>query len=514
LQQRIDLTPALNRIRADTPDGFEDFYNLIHAKALPKHARREWVDPIYAPGAGRNFLDEAFRGSTKTTTRVTFVAYKVGLYPERANMIIQVSDESAKENSDGIGAIIAHNKMWKVCFPNVAPDPDSAWGAAGYNVKRIDMDYGDWQRKVAKRSGPSFVGYGRTARGIIGKHPDGVLVIDDIDDENTTASDRERNKTQTLLKGTIFPTRTDTTLTLAEGTPWTFNDAIAYMKSTGEFRCSRIPIYADYGLPTQRPMWPEKFPEEEIQRLRRLVGELEFARMFLLDLEAATGKTLKKEWLHEYPFEEIDKKWPVFMGVDYATTDEKVIAKAKGKDYFCIAVGVGLPGGGVVVTDGLRTHVSEGEAINLVRSWGMNYPTLQLVAMEIHGGGAGFYDSVLHQTRLPLVKATAYKKLDPTLPSAGDKGAKFQRQMAPIFQFTRAKISTAENEFLTEFKNEWLRWPLAEHDDTLDAVYYMLWAAKMSGYLEFPDQKPIREENWMVPRKKTMNPFAHQNRRG
>jgi hypothetical protein len=341
---------------------------------LPPHARK-WVNAIYsARKKGKGVVIEAFRGSTKTTTLTTFVAYRIGLEPQRANLIIQVGDDIATDNAAQVADVIENNPMWKVIFPHVVPDKKKGWSAGGYEVMASEdtMTYGEWSRLNAKRKDPTLIGLGRTSRAIIGKHPDGVLLIDDIDDENTTSSEREKVKTQRILTGTIFPTMSPgETWVIDIGTPWTTNDTIAYMKSTGEFEHCATPVYDKNG----DSVWPEKFSVEEIERLRRLSGELEFARMFLLDLEAAKGIELKREWLHEYPAETIRPSWPVVIGVDYASTADK-LKDRKERDYFALAIGRLLPGGGVVIVDGFRGHVSQGEALELTRSWASTYPSI------------------------------------------------------------------------------------------------------------------------------------------
>jgi phage terminase large subunit-like protein len=50
--------------------------------------------------------------------------------------------------------------------------------------------------------------------------------------------------------------------------------------------------------------------------------------------------------------------------------------------------------------------------------------------------------------------------------------------MAPLFEFSRAWVSDAPTPFLQAFESEWLLFPNAEHDDTLDAVYWMLSVAQ------------------------------------
>jgi hypothetical protein len=49
--------------------------------------------------------------------------------------------------------------------------------------------------------------------------------------------------------------------------------------------------------------------------------------------------------------------------------------------------------------------------------------------------------------------------------------------MAPKFQYAQAWVADVETPFLRSFRDEWLRWPYGGHDDTLDAVYWMLMAS-------------------------------------
>lgn len=487
----------IEKAREDSSLGFETFYTLVHGRDLPVHAR-EWIDGVYAARKkGKGVVIEAFRGSTKTTTlTVTFAVFRIGQEPHTSNLLIQVGEDSAHDNSSLIADIIENNPAWKAIFPHVVPDKSKGWGANGYEVMRSDIGYAEWRRMNSARHEPTFLGLGRTSRSIIGKHPTGVLIIDDIDDENTTRSDRELSKTLSLLKGTIFPTMVpDKTWTIFVGTPWVNNDTIGYAKSTGEFLKFKTPVFDG----EDKPVWPEKFDEKEIEKQRRLAGELEFARMFLLDLTAAEGVNLKREWLHDYPYIEIGDSWPVVMGVDYASTADKL--KDKDRDYFALAVGRLIPGGGVVLVDGIRGRVSQGEAEALVRSWAANYPTTALIVIEKLGKGEEFYYQLLSNTRMPIFPATAGNK---------SKGERFQKQMAPLFQFSRAWISNAASSFLNRFRKEWVQWPLCDHDDVLDATYYMILGATQMGNLALPaEPKGGGPSNWLHPKKKKENPYRY-----
>jgi hypothetical protein len=204
---------------------------------------------------------------------------------------------------------------------------------------------------------------------------------------------------------------------------------------------------------------------EEIEKLRKTTGEVEFARMFLLDLEAASGVHLRREWLGGYPRDKIDSNWPVVMGVDYASTADKLVGGRR--DYFAVAIGRALPGGaGMVLEDGYRGQVSQGEAEAKLKDLARAYPTTQLIGVEAVGKGEEFFHLMLRTSRLP-VRAVR--------PGRQSKGERFERGMAPLFEFHRAWVAEVDTPFLRAFRQEWVRWPHGDHDDTLDAVYWMLY---------------------------------------
>ena len=495
LLDRIKRNDLAEKAREDSVDGFAAFYEVIWSRPLPQHAR-EWVEAMHsAKKKGKGIVIEAFRGSTKTTTvTITWVAWRWGLKPELSNLLIQVGDDIARDNPSQIADIVANNPGWKEVYPNIVPDEKAGWGSSGYEVKISNMNYGEWRKLRSKMGGkdPGLIGLGYKSRAIIGKHPTGILLVDDIHDENNTASMKELDKVLKILTGTILPTITPGMWVVIIGTPWVKNDVLGYLKATGQFENISTPVWDKEEV----PVWPEKFNEEEIQKQKELAGSIEFARMFLLDLEAASGIHLKREWLHTFPHKDIDTTWPVVMGVDYASTaDEKTGTE---RDYFTIAVGRAIPGGrGVVLVDGFRGRISQGEAQERLKSMAAMYPTTQLVAIESVGKGEEFMHLMMRTSRLPIVAVT---------PGRMKKGRRFEREMAPLFEFNRAFLTDIEIPFIKHFRREWVQWPLEEHDDCLDAVYWMLYVGiphMMS--TEIADVK----EKMRGVRKRKEKPFAH-----
>lgn len=474
----------------DTPDAFAAFYELVFGLPLPPHARA-WVDFTYAAREReKGVLIKAFRGSTKTTTlTIAFVAWRMGLEPHKANLLIQVGDDIAADNTAQIADIVAHNPGWKLVFPSVIPDEGRGWGAGGYEIKRADLDYPKWRELCARRKDPSLLGAGYKSGEIIGKHPDGVLIVDDIHNEINTASERELATVRNILTGTIFPTATEETWQVFVGTPWIPNDVLAYIEATGEFEMMSTPVMVD-GEPT----WPEKFPLSEIAKRRALSGEVEFARMFLLDLEAMKGLNLKREWLHEYPSAQVRASWPVIFGIDYASTQDKL--KDKERDFFSLAIYRAIPGGGLVLVDGYRGRISKGEALDVVMSyWGV-YPTLVKMGVENIGKGEEFYNDLALMNDAngrvpPLIPITHGKR---------GKGERFENWLAPRFQHSRIWISDAPTPWLLSFSGQWLGWPNVQHDDDLDAAY--MGAAAGEGYM------PAKSDRSIFGKVKMPNPFA------
>jgi len=494
----------LEKVYSDSVGGYIIFYTYIHEEPPPLHVI-DWIKQLYAARKdNKGIICEAFRGSTKTTTFSTFLAYRIGLEPHKSSLIIQVSDVSARKTAKAVADIIENNAGWKEFFPQVIPDKELGWSESGYEVKVSEdaMPYSDWRRLNSKRRDPTFVGLGRTSNAIIGRHPDGVLLIDDLDDENTTRSARELEKTHDLIQGTIFPTIVpNETWVVFVGTPWNYKDTLNYVKSTGEFHKIWTPVKKDDEL-----AWPEVFNEKEIQRQRNLTTEVQFARMFMLDLEAAKGQVLKREWITEYPHENIRYDWPVYMGIDYASTHDQ-LKVGQERDYCAICWGVVTPNQTLVLVDGIMQKLSQAEAETLVVSTVGMLPYLQTIGVEAIGKGEEFWTLLRRApTFMPLMPIPSHKG------EARSKGGRFEKVLGRMFQFGRIMVSDAYTEFINDFINQWISWDGTEieHDDALDAVYMMAKAAE--GRIAVPIVQPSGPISPLFgQRMKKVNPWSKLN---
>ncbi len=462
IRNRLDALKIL-AVGEDSPRSFAAYYELVYRVIPPPFVIPEWIEPLYeARQNGKGIVIEAFRGSTKTTTlTIAFITYRIGKEPHRANLLIQVGDDTAMDTTQQISDIIENNPGFRVVFPDVVPDKERGWGAGGYEVKRSSMGYSAWRDSNAKRRDPTLLGVSYKSRGIIGRHPDGVLVVDDIHDENNTVSERELATVRRILTGTIFPTTNPDTWKIFVGTPWVENDALQYVASTGEYDKVSTPVYRDNGSGKEYT-WTEKFDEKEVLVKQNEAGSIEFARMFLLDLTASKNKIYKYQL---YPASEIRFTWPIVAGVDYAGTMDPAKNKTGKNDYFAIAYVAKLPGGGAVVVDGVLAHCTQAEAEGYVVGGQNMYPNYITAVVEGDGKGEEFIQVA---RRNPGIKITPLK--------TGGKGkqSRLITQMAPWLESGMVRISDAETPYLRELRKELDMPESARYDDAKDSLYWAL----------------------------------------
>jgi len=467
---RRDTLIAIAR-KEDNEVGFSAFYEIVVGEKMPWHCY-EWIKAYYkARNSGRGIVIKAFRGSRKTTVMTILnTVWRIGREPTKTNLLIQVGDDIAMDNSRQIGDIIENNIGFREVFPYVRPDPDAGWGAGGYTVKRVDINYNEWRRMMVGVKDPTFIGLGYKSREIIGKHPTGELVIDDINDENNTSSKKELRNVLRILQDTIFPTIMAETMVTIIGTPWVEDDVINYVASTGNFDVENMPAYVVVGddvveddvveLWGQRVklMWKEGMSAQRLVDMRNLVGERGFARMYQLELRKM-GSGFK---YYDYPAASTRYDWEVIGGVDYAGVGNIYRNLEEKNDYFALCYLAKLPDGGAVVIDGVLERCTQAEAEAYVIRGQNLYPNWRYAVIETDGSGEQLFQILRRHPGLKLI---------PTRTKGRSKADRFNMGMAPWLENGMVKISDAETPFLAELRRELESYPNSEHDDAMDALY-------------------------------------------
>jgi len=118
-------------------------------------------------------------------------------------------------------------------------------------------------------------GYGTRVRGA---HPVYIVVDDSLNDE-TVYSDLVRGKQIEYFHTAIANMVTPDGQIIVVGTPFHVADLYGDLSENPEYHFARFPALNPEG----RPLWPERYSEEQLRRKKREIGEIRFAREFMVD---------------------------------------------------------------------------------------------------------------------------------------------------------------------------------------------------------------------------------------
>lgn len=492
-----------------TVAGFRVFYKAIYLRPLPEVDEATAREFVWAYTNRKGVMLEGWRGKGKTTFLTAFGAYVVGARPVGSTALVRINDKAAQKMGNTIAEIIETNPGWGGIFGHVVPDKEAGWSAEnGYHVKDMRVvekeGYNKWLQLCFADHGsePSLACGGVESGIIIGMHPSNGMWFDDLHDEGNTRSRAEMDEIVAILEGNIISTWFGMGGSPALGvacTPWSENDAYVRMMKTGLFRKVSIPIFVKEGqIPPEHPvrgLWEENAKEHTVFfepygcnviltapkefGLEKVLecyyaNPARFGQMYLLDLSTLKGLTLKRQWLSEFPASKMSDLWPVYFGIDFASTSDQL--KQGNTDYFALAMGRAIPGGGVVAFGGFRGRLPTNEALSKVEALAAIYNPV-VIGVEKWGKGEEFKNQLIYSTMLPIVP----------LPLAGapvrSKGQRFETGLGSSFSNNRMWIADVQDDFLKVFVDEWASWDgttqksRTGHDDTLDAMFWLMTVA-------------------------------------
>jgi hypothetical protein len=473
----------------DSPEAFIAFYMYITRGRMPRHAKT-WVYKIYEDKAiDMASLIFAFRGSWKTTTiSQLFTAYRIGKEPWKANLILQNNDDSAQKTALAISEVIDINPRWKDIFPNVVPNKRKGWGAMGYWVVDTEMDTNEWVERTSVSRDPSLLGLGISSGSVIGKHPTGILLVDDIHDEDNTVSDTQRDYIVKVLTDTVFPMKiTDVnqeegkrlkTWLIAVGTPWHEMDAYHYMKETGEFGFIDSPlltpvnegdedaVYFDHKklVGWYRIMW-DHYDQKSVTAEYNFSGHRGFWRMYLLSLIGASDLGLPFMSFPAEKVKEISENHSLIAcgGVDYASMIEIRGKKVdpRNRSLFALAYGYILPTRVFVVTGGIIGHYTQLKAEGHVEKVQAMHTHYRTTGVEMNGKGEEFYAVLSRKPELDLLPYWTGKK---------EKPERLESELGPWLEMGKIMISDEDSVFLNFLRKALWEFPHGNLD-IIDAVF-------------------------------------------
>jgi len=483
----------------DTPESFFAYCELLDGEEPPAHTQRQVRKMYEDHERGTGTVNLAFRGSRKTTYfGVKFIAFRVGKEPNKTNVAIGANDDSPEKVMNSVSVIIESHPEWKRCFPNVVPDKGRGWSVNGYYVMDTSVLYEEWVKRQASTVDPTLVGGGYNSTRINGKHPTGVLYIDDYHDVNNNSDlqrkDAVKKLTTVILKTVIRIKDKLSTWSLGIGVPWATDDAYATMVNAG-YGLITTPamrraaegeegaVYIDGFNPaigvTYEDIkgwwiltWPEIFGVNAIIQ-ERSFGKSEFWQMIMLDLAtASTGKLI----YHEMPARDIDPAWPHLGGCDPTTFSESIADKKS--SHFALGYGAKRPTGGLVIVDGVVEQCTMLQAENYIFSAQNRFVNWLYTAVENVGVGKVFIQSLRRNALLRIIASGLKGISDARVRSKKDR---WLIDAAPLFEDGSVLLSDADTPYLNAARRLMNHFfDLSEHDpafDVGDSIYHIIKAA-------------------------------------
>lgn len=210
---------------------------------------------------------------------VGHLLWRLGKDPNAAFGIMCNSERMAAKILRSIKAYISESLELKDVFPKLCPGDQ--WSESSISVARDTF-----------RKDPSVQAISLRGK-FVGARLDG-LVLDDIDNVDTTMSQGAREDTEKRVRTQAISRLTEVGWAIAIGNVWHENDLMHRLAGTG-WRQLRFPVMDER---TGESNDPEKFPLERIYAIRdEDQGPIEFQRLYMLKARIDGEQRFKLEWI-------------------------------------------------------------------------------------------------------------------------------------------------------------------------------------------------------------------------
>lgn len=216
----------------------------------------------------REMLLLVFRDAGKSSLVGLFCAWLLMRDPNKRILVIAADDQLARKMVRNVKQIIESHPFTQHLVP---PKGARQWGAGQFTVRR----------SRALRD-PSMLAKGLGAN-ITGSRAD-IIICDDVEVPRTANTARKREELRQRLREISY-VLTPKGAQIYVGTPHARDSLYAERGPEGAppflagFARLKLPIYT----PDGQSRWPERFPPEEIEKIRRHAGPAKFASQMLLE---------------------------------------------------------------------------------------------------------------------------------------------------------------------------------------------------------------------------------------
>lgn len=428
--------------------------DIIAPSCIPpmqlKEFHKEWIE-LFNKNRFVSLL--APRGSGKTQAVGAYIIWKIVTNPKIKILVVTINQEMA----DNIMAFIQRHLEG--------------------NEKLIEVfgeqkGYSDWSRSTLRVLGagnqkdPTLKVLGITAS-MVGGHHD-IIILDDIMDSNNSRTENRRREVIRQFESTMMPMLLPPNgKVLSIATRWHENDISAYLQKIPDFasRIYRAILkYPEENNGLAEVLWPERFPYEELIKIKERYGSLAFEMQYQNNIVSLADSPIKGEWVDRAiaDYQVPEPEYEVYMGVDFASKGEE-------SDYFVIVI-IAVKDAKVYVFDALRTKASLFRQFELIKSYDTKWQPIR-IGIEQAAQQKMIVDQLIESTTLPIIPIKSS--------IVNDRMSRIQR-LSVLFETGRIFMNS-ENEAVRILSDEAKIFPHGSNDDLLDGLSF---AIQASQYME------------------------------
>lgn len=399
-----------------------------------------------------------------TSVLVYAMLWHIGRNPLSSNGIISVSSRIAEDRLRMIRGTLVDNPRFANVFPYTVLDvrngiPNTQ---TELTVKSIEnnMPYKNWRRLVERYGSakdPTLVVGGMGGRGV-GRRFSGILMLDDIIDEADLTDDAQEKAMRYVMQ-TVVPSVKDTGRIINIGTRWMVNDVPERLSNNPSWHTIEMQAMRQDENGDWLSYWPEVWPIERLEAKRREINnDAIFNIMYMNDPSAMTSSLFTIADLSR----DLPSPVPPLRRI-YITTDQ-AISMSKRADYnVYMAVGVDADNN-YYILDMVRFKGDPETQLTMLSNF---YDRVQTANNRPPDGV--LFENIAMQSQFVYLLNRAHPHI-PTYTHSpkGDKSVRAQ----PVSRAAKAGklfINKRMPDY-PELVSEWLNFPLAKHDDTLDPV--------------------------------------------
>lgn len=250
-------------------------------KAFPHH--QEWVSALdcLTPKAPHLAII-CPRDHAKTEWMAKMhSAYAIGRNPNIHVGLIAHAAERANTLSLAVRDVVSRSPEYKEVFPEVSPDMVKGWARNKWYVQREDV--GDKE--------PTFLASGAFGP-VLGSRFD-LVVMDDIQDQESAASELQRKKIIEWVKQTLKPCVVPGGHIVLCMTRWHEEDLVSAFLNDPEWNIVHMPAIGYWG--ENLPLWPERHSLDELLKIKR-EDPVMFEGMYQGNPHVPEGQLIKRSW--------------------------------------------------------------------------------------------------------------------------------------------------------------------------------------------------------------------------